>query len=304
MSLPLFTLHAPAKVNLTLTITARRNDGYHLLDSLFVFCDLNDVLSIQPASALGLTKPSGPFATEIEHDSENLVMRAANLLRREAGIEQGALLSLTKNIPVAAGLGGGSADAAATLLALNHYWGLQWPLERLHSLAAALGADVPACLASKPVFARGIGDVLSLAPKMPDCGVLLVNPRVPTPTPAVFKAFKMEHPEINKPDIALFPAELPDLATLVQAITPRGNDLLPAAVSVSPVIEDVLSALRSLPGARYWSMSGSGATCFALFDTRAVAAQAQMKLAILQPGWWAWFGDIVDVSDRLENGIA
>jgi 4-diphosphocytidyl-2-C-methyl-D-erythritol kinase len=301
MSQPFFIFYAPAKVNLTLTITARRDDGYHLLDSLFVFCDLNDVVTIEPSEVLELATLSGPFAPDIEHAGGNLVIRAAHLLQRAAGTSQGARLSLAKNIPVAAGLGGGSADAAATLLALNQFWALQWPLERLHVLAASLGADVPACLASKPVFARGIGDILSPAPDMPDCSILLVNPRVSTPTPAVFKAYKAEHPEVVKPEIVVFPDRLPDLAALVQAIEPRGNDLLAAALSVSPVISDVLTTLRSLPGAQYCSMSGSGATCFALFETRSFAMNARVLLAKLQPSWWAWNGHIIDGSGRLEN---
>ena len=290
MSQPFFTLRAPAKVNLTLTITGRRLDGYHLLDSLFVFCDLCDSIAVEPSQTLAFAVPSGPFASQVEHDGGNLVMRAARLLQRESATEYGALLSLTKNIPVAAGLGGGSADAAATLLALNQHWRLAWPLERLHGLAAVLGADVPACLASKPVMAGGIGDDLSSAPLMPDCTILLLNPGVATPTPAVFKAFKQLRPEITAQARPAFPSHVPNVSALVEAIAARGNDLQQAAITVAPVISEVLATLAALPDVAYCAMSGSGATCFALFETPAHAAEAQRRLSRSHPHWWSWQG--------------
>jgi 4-diphosphocytidyl-2-C-methyl-D-erythritol kinase len=290
MNVPPLTVRASAKLNLTLTVTARRPDGYHVLDSLFVFCGLADQITVTEADTLELAAISGPFGGHVERGADNLLIKAAVLLRTEAGVDRGARITLDKRIPVAAGLGGGSADAAAMLRALNRVWGLDWPVERLETLSAALGADVPACVRSQPVFARGIGDVLSPAPAMPECGILLVNPGLPTPTPSVFKAFREQKPIVPKQRRKPVATGFPSLRALVSAIAPRGNDLLPAAVSVTPVIADVLDAMRRLPDAAYASLSGSGATCFALFATEAQAAAAAQRIADKQQGWWSWSG--------------
>jgi 4-diphosphocytidyl-2-C-methyl-D-erythritol kinase len=277
-------IHAPAKLNLFLNITGRREDGYHLLDSLFVFCSLVDTISIRPSQTLSISL-SGPFAEGLESGTDNIAMKAAELLRREASITLGARITLEKHIPVAAGLGGGSADAAAVLRGLNAFWGIGWPLDRLQVLGAQLGADIPACLPSHPVIARGIGDQLSPAPGMPNCGILLVNPRVAVPTPAVFKAFKAMNPVIAARAFAPLPERFQSLGDMVGIIRHRGNDLLPAAVSVAPVVADVLQVLGGLPGARYAGLSGSGATCFALFDT-----QTEAHNAVVPTEWWRWSG--------------
>jgi 4-diphosphocytidyl-2-C-methyl-D-erythritol kinase len=286
------TLHvrAPAKLNLFLNVVGRRPDGYHEIDSLFAFCGLADEISIQPGDALAFGPPAGPFGDGVEADERNLAMRAAALLRAESGAAAGAGIALTKSVPVAAGLGGGSADAAATLLALNRFWGLNWPLARLESLAAALGADVPACLRTGPVYARGIGERLEDAPPLPACGILLVNPRVATPTPAVFRAFRERNPIIMPRALPLLPDRFEDLPSLVAAIRPRGNDLLPAAIAVTPVIATVLEALHALPESAHSGLSGSGATCFALFETVETAKEAEARLLRDRPGWWTWAG--------------
>ena len=211
-------------------------------------------------------------------------------MRRESGTGAGARLALCKNIPVAAGLGGGSVDAAATLTGLNRFWGLHWPVERLERLSEILGADVPACVRNVPVYARGIGERLVNAPVLPDCGVLLVNPRVETPTPDVFKAFRASNPDISAKMFTPLPEQFPSISTLVDAIAPRGNDLLEAACQVTPVIGDVLTALRGLSGTAHTGLSGSGATCFALFRDAQAAAHAANTLTQAQPGWWVWCG--------------
>ncbi len=280
------TVIAPAKLNLCLSITGRRADGYHLLDSLFVFCGLVDTLTIRAGHGLSLQQ-SGPFADRLPADAGNLVLRAAHLLAREAGCSPEAALHLHKAIPVAAGLGGGSADAAAALNGLNRFWGLDWPFERLEKLAAQLGADVPACLRSRPVRARGVGDLLSPAPVMPSCAVLLVNPLAPTPTPAVFKAFAAANPEIVPRERGPWPAAFDHLPALVDRLDARGNDLLPAALQVTPVIADVLATLKSTPEALYAGLSGSGATCFALFED-----VSQARRAVIPPNWWRWSGSL------------
>jgi 4-diphosphocytidyl-2-C-methyl-D-erythritol kinase len=281
---------AHAKLNLTLTITGRRPDGYHALESLFAFTALADAITVEDAKDVQLAGITGDFGREISGNESNLLIRAARLLQAEAGVRKGALIRIDKRIPVAAGLGGGSADAAAMLRALNRCWGLDWPIARLETLAAALGADVPACIRSAPVLAFGVGDILRPAPAMPDCGILLVNPRIQTPTPAVFKAFREQNPVVHALEQKPFPPRFSTLDVLVAAIALRGNDLLGAAVSVTPVIADVLKALERAPNAAYASLSGSGATCFTLFATQDQAAEAARGLADAHPGWWSWSG--------------
>jgi 4-diphosphocytidyl-2-C-methyl-D-erythritol kinase len=283
-------VRACAKVNLFLNITGRRDDGYHTLDSLFAFCGLSDLVILRLQDELVFDPPFGPFAGAVEHDGDNLVMRAAELLRREAGVAAGARISLDKHIPVAAGLGGGSADAAAALAGLNVLWSLNWPVERLEKLSEALGADVPACVRNVPVYARGIGEWLEDAPPLPRCGVLLVNPGVATPTPAVFSAFKRTNPQAAAGVFSPLPERFGSLDRLVSTIAPRGNDLLDAALDVTPEIGAVLGDLRALPGVVHAGLSGSGATCFALFATRAKAHAASRSLGRKRPDWWRWSG--------------
>jgi 4-diphosphocytidyl-2-C-methyl-D-erythritol kinase len=285
-------VQAPAKLNLTLNITGRRTDGYHLLDSMFVFCGLHDVIMVEADDSLRFAHTSGPFVGAMGAIDDNLVMRAARMLQTEAGIHMGAHISLVKNIPVAAGLGGGSADAAATLNALNHLWGLNWSPARLEALAAQLGADIPACIQSMPVIARGIGDLLSPAPTMPQLGLLLVNPLVPTPTPAVFKVFAEANPVLPGKTTGALPSHFTDLAELVAAIAPRGNDLTDAAISVQPVIADVLASLRVTSHVKHVGLSGSGASCFALYDNIRDAEEAGERLKSAQPIWWCWVGGL------------
>lgn len=280
---------APAKLNLALNITGRRADGYHLLDSLFVFCGLADELTFDSAEDLTLSI-SGPHAGAIAGDPDNLVLRAAQLLQSTAGIRHGARISLVKHIPVAAGLGGGSADAAAALSALNRFWKCHLPGKKLHALAARLGADVPACLASRPVLATGIGDILTALPPLPDCGVLLINPRVATPTPAVFKAFAKANPVIRTRSLVSLERPFDDLDALVGALVLRGNDLLQAAIAVTPEISDMMAELSSVPNVVYASLSGSGASGFALLRTKAEATEAARRIAQLHPDWWSWSG--------------
>jgi len=283
---------APAKLNLFLNVAGRRDDGYHLLDSLFVFVGLADELSLTPGGALSLDV-EGLSADAIAGD-DNLVLRAARKIAEAAGAAPSFRLRLRKRIPVAAGLGGGSADAAAALRLIARRWRLDWPQERLLEIAASLGADVPACLAGRAVIARGTGGDLSPAPILPDCGILLANPNIATPTPEVFAAYRTMNPVV--PDWASrgLPAlgdRHDDLAALVAAISPRGNDLLPAALRVTPEIGGVLAVLQRLPGAAYAGLSGSGATCFALFHSAEAAAAAQTRLHTA-PGrsWWSWAG--------------
>jgi 4-diphosphocytidyl-2-C-methyl-D-erythritol kinase len=218
------------------------------------------------------------------------VLRAARALAAAAGIPPCARLTLTKNLPVASGIGGGSADAAATLRVLQRLWNVRLPASAMLALATGLGADVPVCLASIPMRMAGIGEALSPAPALPACGIVLANPGVPVSTPAVFRA---RTGSFSAPASLLsawpgFDAMAADLARL-------GNDLEAPAVSICPAIGEVLAALRTLPGCRLARMSGSGSTCFALFpDTPAAEAAAA---ALRHPGWWVWGGAMAGVAD-------
>jgi 4-diphosphocytidyl-2-C-methyl-D-erythritol kinase len=282
------SIDAPAKLNLFLNVTGRRGDGYHLLDSLFAFVGLADTLDIEPAEVLSL-RIVGPMAEGLEANEGNLVLKATRLLASTAGVEPRGALTLTKRIPVAAGLGGGSADAAAALRGLSRSWGLDWPAARLEALAATLGADVPACVQSRPIVATGVGDILSPTPVMPPCGVLLVNPRIATPTLAVFKAFAKANPAIAPRDLPAMPNDL-SVDALAELVTKRGNDLATPAITITPEITTTLAALEMLPGRLAHGLSGSGATCFALFADTAATEAADEALAARHPGWWRWCG--------------
>jgi 4-diphosphocytidyl-2-C-methyl-D-erythritol kinase len=279
---------AHAKVNLWLNVVGRRADGYHLLHSLVAFADLADTIEAAPAGALSLAVDSptaAPGAAALASEPDNLVLTAARLLADRAGVSPRAALRLANNIPVAAGLGGGSADAAAALQALVELWRVALPAEDLFDLAGRLGADVPMCLAGRTSIVSGVGERLDPAPPLPPCAILLVNPGAALSTPDVFAArrgdFSPERPVVEP----WF-----DLAGLVEALGQRGNDLAAAAVSLRPAIGDVLATLRSTDGVRYVAMSGSGATCFALYATLAEAKDAAARL----PGaWWRHAGMFV-----------
>ncbi len=274
---------AHAKVNLWLNVVGRRDDGYHLLDSLVAFVDLADRVEARPDDRLSLDL-DGPLAGALAGEADNLVLRAARLLADRAGVAPRAAIRLTKHVPVAAGLGGGSADAAAVLRELLDLWRVAMPEEELFDLAARLGADVPMCLAGRAAFVSGIGERLTWAPPLPPGAVLLVNPAVAMPTRDVFAArhgaFSAERP---------VPQPWRDLAELADVLAERGNDLTEAAVSLAPLVGQVLEALGR-NGARYAAMSGSGATCFALYDSPELAQRAA---SVLPPAWWRHIGRFV-----------
>lgn len=275
---------ARAKVNLWLNVVGRRADGYHLLDSLVAFADLADEIEVAPARDLSLVV-AGPAAPALAGESDNLVLKAARLLAGRAGVAPRAAIRLVKRIPVAAGLGGGSADAAATLRALVDLWCVAMPEEELFDLAAALGADVPMCLAGHPALVSGVGDRLAPAPSLPDCAILLVNPGVALPTPAVFAARRGDFSPARAA-----PTAWPDLATFGRELAGRDNDLAEAAISLRPEIGDVLDHLRKGTGAIHAGMSGSGATCFALYETIAEVRHAEARLPA---AWWRHGGRLV-----------
>ncbi len=272
----------PAKVNLYLRVVGRRPDGYHLLDSLAVFAGIGDRLSVAPADDLSLTL-TGPFGAALAAEPDNLVLRAGRALASEAGIPPRARLTLEKHLPVASGIGGGSADAAAALRLLCRFWNLAPPAADLARIATALGADVPVCLAGRPARMGGIGEVLDPAPGLPPYGMLLVNPGASLSTVAVFRA---RSGGFSPP--AALPARWLTVADMAASLAGTGNDLEPPAIALRPAIAEVLATIAAVPGCRLARMSGSGATCFGLFDDGAAAERAARRLA--RPGWWVWGG--------------
>ena len=267
------TALARAKVNLALHVVGRRADGYHLLDSLVVFADFGDRITVAPGQGLRLTV-TGPQGGGLTADDDNLCLRAA---RAMAG--PGAQITLEKHLPVASGIGGGSADAAATLQALARLWRLPLPDA---AAVLALGADVPVCLAGRPARMEGVGEVLSPLLPLPAAWLVLVNPGVAVSTPAVFRA-------LERRDNARLPATLPRLATaeeLAAFLMMQRNDLEAPAMALAPVIGQVRSALSAQSGCLMARMSGSGATCFGLFPDALNAAAAAAALRQAQPGWW------------------
>ena len=275
---------APAKVNLYLRVTGRRADGYHLLDSLAVFAGAADRVTAMPAATLSLTL-AGPEAAGLAAEADNLVLRAARALAAAAGVPAQAALHLEKHLPVASGIGGGSADAAAALRVLEALWGTKLGPAGLARVAATLGADVPVCVASRAARMQGVGDMLSPAPALPGCGLLLANPRLALPTPAVFRA---RQGEFSAP--AEMAAGFADAAALADWLRPLGNDLEAAAIGLCPPIAEVLAAIAAQRGCLLARMSGSGATCFGVFETPGAAVAAA---GALPATWWRWGGGLL-----------
>lgn len=263
---------APAKVNLTLHVTGRRADGYHLLDSLVVFPAIGDRLSVAPADTLSLTV-EGPFAAGLEVIPDNLVLRAARLLAPG----RGAALRLDKQLPVAAGIGGGSSDAAAALRLLAGHWDVALPPT---SALLGLGSDVPVCMSARSTRMSGIGETVTPA-EIPGGWLVLCNPGVPLNTAAVFGRLAQED---NAPMPPL--PRLGDTAALAGFIAAARNDLEAPARALAPAIGTVLAALAATPGSLIARMSGSGATCFGLFATEPAARSAAAQIATAEPGWW------------------
>lgn len=273
---------APAKVNLTLRVAGRRADGFHEIESLVVFSDIVDELSLDPSRPRGL-EVHGPLRAACGPLAENLVLKAAAALAASVFDLKIGHFALIKRIPVAAGLGGGSADAAAALRLLAEAHGLSADDPRLQDAARLTGADVAVCLDPRPRIMRGIGDRLSAPLDLPPLAAVLANPGVAMPTRDVFAAFDKSRPAPPRPARAPSFSAHGELLAFLQA---QGNDLEAAALSLQPAIGDVLSALRDLRSCRLARMSGSGATCFGLFDQAQDATAAAQKLRAMHPDWW------------------
>jgi 4-diphosphocytidyl-2-C-methyl-D-erythritol kinase len=261
---------APAKINLTLHVTGQRADGYHLLDSLVAFADLGDRLRVRPAAEARLSV-TGPMAEGVPVGPDNLVLRAAALM----GIA--AEITLDKHLPAAAGIGGGSSDAAACLRALSLMSGQPVPEDGL-----TLGADVPVCLLARAARMRGIGEVIAPVAGLPPLDAVLVNPGVPVSTPAIFR-------RLEKRDNPAMPEDLPawpDAAALIDWLRTQRNDLQAPAVAEAAVVADVLREIEATQGCGLARMSGSGATCFGLYPDAGQATGAARAIGAVRPGWW------------------
>lgn len=278
------SVFAPAKLNLYLHVVGRRADGYHLLDSLVAFADIGDEITAWPADELEF-ELTGRFGGAPELAQDNLVLKAARALAEAAGVAAKAKIRLRKELPVASGIGGGSADAAATLAALARLWGLDCDEATLDRLALGLGADVPVCRRGRAQIMAGIGEILTPAPGLPRLPVVLINPGVALPTAKIFAArsgaFSAATP---------LTAPAGDLAGLVAQLRARRNDLEAPARALAPEIIGVLEALGREPGVMLARMSGSGATCFGLFQDQAAAQAAARALAREHPQWWVAAG--------------
>lgn len=281
------TQRANAKINLYLHVTGRRKDGFHTLDSLVVFADVGDNISASRVDENSdiLFTTSGPFGQNIPLGENNLVVRAAKLLQGKYAITAGARINLEKNIPPASGIGGGSADAAATMRALAEIWEIDFTKENKsyfnQMISASLGADVPVCFNGKNVFMGGIGEILTPAPTLPQCWLVLANPGVAVSTPEVFAARKGTFSHTARfENVPLSVQELVDIVGL------RKNDLTPSAQYIAPEIETVISLLHKLDDALLVRMSGSGATCFAIFPNEQSAITGAKKILKENPKWW------------------
>lgn len=283
---------AAAKVNLYLHVGPVRDDRLHALASLFVFTRDGDTIEVTESHELNLTI-DGEFAGALNDApvEDNLVWRAAECLADAASVSPAAAIKLTKSLPVAAGIGGGSADAAAALLALNRHWNTGLSIAALREIAFSLGADVPACLTRAPVNVTGAGEVIEPGPELPPLWICLANPRVETPTGPIFNQFDAEHPAPPVPQLARGHAR--DRDGVAQMMRDTRNDLQELAIVHCPVIADVLALLEATTGVIAARMSGSGATCFSLYENRddAVAAVRGAQ----ERGWWAKASQLVTV---------
>jgi len=293
MAAPTIAIAAAAKVNLYLHVTGRRDDGYHELDSLIAFAAVHDTLLLTPSPRIELVV-GGPNAGALEPAGDNLVLTAARRLAERSGTKAGARIELVKRLPVAAGIGGGSADAAAALHGLRRLWDIDLADNDWQSLALGLGADVPVCFHGRAAFVGGIGERIDPAPHLPAVPMVLVNPGVAVPTPAVFA--RRTGPFTPAARFAATAATADELADLLAA---RGNDLFAPACGLAPVIGEAVERLQSAPGCLLARMSGSGATCFGLFAAADAADAAAASLRAQRPGWWAAATDLLTATADL-----
>lgn len=267
-----------AKINLFLHVTGKRPDGYHLLDSWVVFASAADRIELTTADKMSFTA-KGPFATNVP--SENSLTKAATMLAKRFNLQPSVNISLDKQLPVAAGIGGGSADAAATLRGLAQLWKLSPSEQELSEMALSIGADVPACLASTSLYMNGIGEEITPGPALPKFYGVLVNPGVAVDTAKVFKAYRGVFSQKTS-----HPSSFADAATMFNYLSLTRNDLQEPAIAIAPAIAQVIVMLANQTGCKTARMSGSGATCFALFADEYDADTCAANIAGERPDWW------------------
>ncbi|WP_120497724.1 4-(cytidine 5'-diphospho)-2-C-methyl-D-erythritol kinase [Kiloniella sp. EL199] len=285
---------APAKINLSLQVTGRRDDGYHLLKSLVVFASIGDQVFLEPSSDFSL-KITGPFKNYLSatggdtannfntnNYEDNLVIKAARKLQKFLGVDKGAAITLEKNLPVSSGIGGGSADAAAVIRGLVRLWDIgPEKLDSLNNLALELGADVPVCLKGTCSWMEGVGEALKAGPQLPDICCVLINPGCPVSTPQIFRELNGQFSDaVPEPDKV---CNLPELLCYLNA---AGNDLSKPAERLKPLISESIKALQQQPNCLFAGMSGSGATCFGVYEDSVSAQKAATELKLLNNSWW------------------
>ena len=287
----IFTIFAPAKINLFLHITGRLSNGYHTLDSLVTFADIGDIINIESAPSFSF-HTKGPFADQFRNtekssfvDGDNLIVKAARFLSQTVDRPLNVKITLTKNLPLSAGLGGGSSDAAATIWGLQELWGLKHNTDYIMPLMTKLGADVPVCFNCRPTIMRGIGDVLLPAPEIQEIPILIVNPLVSCVTQDVFlhsnRVFKKNVQMPNKFDCVF---------ELIKTLNMVENDLFEPALKLIPEIENIINAINMQDHCLFTRMSGSGASCFGLFENIEQAENAAKKIKIENSDWWVKTG--------------
>ncbi len=276
----LVSTFAPAKINLYLHVTGRRDDGYHELDSLVVFADVGDRVQAKPAKKTTF-EISGPYADALNQCDGNLVLSAFEAFSSQVGSTANVALKLEKNLPVASGIGGGSTDAGAAIKTLMKLWNVHPDEQNLIALALDLGADVPVCLAGRPTYMAGVGEILDPVENLPTLPAVLVNPDICVLTSAVFKGFSMAISEPGRIE------DMPgDIAGLASILTERHNDLSASAIDIAPEIANILLELEATPGCLLARMSGSGPTCFGLYREETNARVAAMTIKDNKPQWW------------------
>lgn len=270
---------APAKINLFLHITGKRNDGYHLLQSLFAFADYGDEIRIEESNNFSLAI-NGPFSDSILSE-ENLITKSVTALENHTGRRANCKIRLTKNIPVGAGLGGGSADAAATIKALIDFWDIKVPDKKIDNIALSLGADIPACLYNRPCFVEGIGEKIIPINSFPALPAILVYPNKGCSTTEIFDRYNLSPSKIITP-----PENLNDKQQLMEFLKKQKNDLTATAIDHIPEINNILDEIKNQKGCLISRMSGSGSTCFGLFETKEDSENAVQNIKKNNPGWW------------------
>lgn len=280
------TEFAPAKVNLCLEIIGRQPDGYHLLNSLVSFAGVGDIITITPAYSFSL-KLDGPFASSLPNDtSNNIVFKAAHRLAERVGREPDIAITLNKQLPVASGLGSGSADAAAVLRGLIRLWDIKLSKEQLVELSLTLGADVPVCLYSLPAYVTGIGETVKPISSLPRAWLVLVSNLHPMVTQSVFRLYDIVNRDLDFPSRTLVTTIPTDVFNFAHLLTERRNDLQDIALLLEPEIKHILEVLTHLPGCLLSRVSGSGSACFGLFSDQEAAYNGESSLKEQETSWW------------------